>query len=198
MSTLACMRLRHHHLCHSKARALSLLTFLALAAAAAPGAVLAAAPSPPGDIPDTQAFVTFTGSGFSIKVPDGWSHSTKGGTTAFVDKYNGIAVMLAKRASAPTVSSTKGSELAKLKAATKGFANPTVATVSRPAGSGVLVRYQASSAPNSVTGKTIANDVERYELWRAGKLAIVTLQAPHGSDNVDAWKLVTSSLRWTK
>jgi hypothetical protein len=62
----------------------------------------------------------------------------------------------------------------------------------------VLVRYQASSAPNSVTGKTIANDVERYELWRAGKLAIVTLQAPHGSDNVDAWKLVTSSLRWTK
>jgi hypothetical protein len=49
-----------------------------------------------------------------------------------------------------------------------------------------------------VTGKTITNDVERYELWRAGKLAIVTLQAPHGSDNVDAWKLVTSSFRWTK
>jgi hypothetical protein len=192
------MRLRYNPLCHPRARVLSLLTFVALAAAVAPTAALAAAPSPPGDIPDTQAFVTFKGSGFSLKVPDGWSHSTKAGTTAFVDKYNGIAVMLAKRSSAPTVSSTKGSELAKLKTTTKGFANPTVATISRPAGSGVLVKYQASSAPNSVTGKTITNDVERYELWRAGKLAIVTLQAPHGSDNVDAWKLVTSSFRWTK
>ena len=192
------MRLRYNPLCHSRARVLSLLTCVALAAAVAPTAALAAAPSPPGDIPDTQAFVTFKGSGFSLKVPDGWSHSTKAGTTAFVDKYNGIAVMLAKRSSAPTVSSTRGSELAKLKKTTKGFANATVATISRPAGSGVLVKYQAASAPNSVTGKTITNDVERYELWRAGKLAIVTLQAPHGSDNVDAWKLVTNSLRWTK
>jgi hypothetical protein len=189
--------MRCNLLCHSKVHAFSLLTFLALAAAVAPGAALAAT-TPPGDIPDTQAFVTFKGTGFSLKVPDGWSHSTKAGATAFVDKYNGIAVMLAKRASAPTVSSTKGSELAKLKAATKGFANPTVATITRPAGSGVLVKYQASSAPNSVTGKSITNDVERYELWRAGTLAIVTLQAPHGSDNVDAWKLVTQSLRWTK
>jgi hypothetical protein len=161
----------------------------------APGAARADTP-PPGDIPDNQAFVTFRGSGFSLKVPEGWSHSTKAGTTTFVDKYNGITVVVAKRASAPTVAGTKGSELARLKAATKGFANPTVATISRPAGSGVLVRYQASSAPNSVTGKSITNDVERYELWRAGKLATVTLQAPHGSDNVDAWKLVTSSLRW--
>jgi hypothetical protein len=183
--------------CQWKARALSLLTLVALAASAAPGAALAETP-PPGDIPDNQAFVTFTGGGFSLKVPEGWSHSTRAGTTVFVDKYNGIAVMLATRSSAPTVSGTKGAELARLKAATKGFAHPTVATVSRPAGSGVLVKYQASSAPNSVTGKSITNDVERYELWRKGKLAIVTLQAPHGSDNVDAWKLVTSSLRWTR
>jgi hypothetical protein len=189
--------MRFNYLCHTRARALSLVTLVALACAAAPGAALADNP-PPGDIPDTQAFVTFKGTGFSIKVPEGWSHSTKAGTTAFVDKYNGIAVLLSKQSKAPTVSGVKGSEIARLKAATKGFANPTVASISRAAGSGVLVKYQATSAPNSVTGKTITNDFERYELWRGGKLAIVTLQAPHGSDNVDAWKLVTSSLRWTK
>jgi hypothetical protein len=189
--------MRCNRLCHTKAaRAFSLLTLVALGAAVAPGAALADTP-PPGDIPDSQAFVTFRGNGFSLKVPEGWSHTTKAGATAFVDKYNGIAVVLGKAASAPTVSGTKRSELPKLKAATKGFAHPTIAAITRPAGSGVLVTYRASSAPNSVTGKRITNDVERYELWRGGRLAIITLQAPHGSDNVDAWRLVTSSLRWT-
>jgi hypothetical protein len=61
----------------------------------------------------------------------------------------------------------------------------------------VLVRYLAASDPNTVTGKRITLDVERYELWRAGRLLIITLHAPHGSDNVDAWRLVTTSLRWT-
>jgi hypothetical protein len=47
-----------------------------------------------------------------------------------------------------------------------------------------------------VTGKTITEDVERYAFWKAGRLAIVTLAAPRGSDNVDAWRLITTSFRW--
>jgi hypothetical protein len=48
-----------------------------------------------------------------------------------------------------------------------------------------------------VTGKSIIEDVERYTYWKAGRLAIITLAAPRGSDNVDAWRLITSSFRWT-
>jgi hypothetical protein len=189
--------MRRNPLCHAAAaRSLSLLTLVALTLGAVPGA--RAETPPPGDIPDNQAFVTFQGHGFALKVPEGWSRSARAGTTSFVDKYNGIAVTISRRAVAPTVSAVTRSELVQLKAMTRGFANPTIAAVSRPAGTGVLIRYQASSAPSSVTGRRIADDVERYELWRAGRLAIVTLQAPHGSDNVDAWKLVTSSLRWTR
>jgi hypothetical protein len=195
MPSLLCMRC--NPLCDTRSGRSLLLTVLALAALAVPGSALAET-APPGDIPDNQAFVTFHGSGLALKVPEGWSHTTKAGTTTFVDKYNGIAVQVVKRAGAPTVSGMRRSGLAQLKAVTKGFANPRIAAISRPAGSGVLVSYQASSARNSVTGKRITNDVERYELWRGGKLAIVTLQAPHGSDNVDAWRLVTRSLRWAR
>jgi hypothetical protein len=58
--------------------------------------------------------------------------------------------------------------------------------------------YRAASAPDSVTGKSITQDIERYSYWKAGRLATVTLAAPKGSDNVDAWKLVTTSFRWTR
>jgi hypothetical protein len=71
-----------------------------------------------------------------------------------------------------------------------------VTTVARPAGRVVLIRYQARSRRDEVTGRTIVNDVERYEFWKAGQLAVVTLQAPHGSDNVDPWRVVTTSFRW--
>jgi hypothetical protein len=68
--------------------------------------------------------------------------------------------------------------------------------LTRPAGRVVLIRYRARSRRDAVTGKTVVNDVERYEFWKAGRLAAVTLQAPRGSDNVDPWRTVTTSFRW--
>jgi hypothetical protein len=83
-----------------------------------------------------------------------------------------------------------------LRSTVPGFRSPHVTSITRPAGRAVLVRYQARSSRNAVTGRTVVNDVERYEFWRAGHLAIVTLQAPHGSDNVDPWRTITTSFRW--
>ena len=174
-------------------RLLALLALLAIVVA--PASALAET-APPGDIPDNQAFVTARGTGFSLQVPEGWSRVTRAGSTTFVEKYNAITVRIERRPAAPTVSTVSRSELAQLKSATTAFARPRLLPVRRPAGSGVLLRYEAASRPSSVTGKRITDDVERYELWRAGRLAIVTLEAPHGSDNVDAWKRVTTSLRW--
>src|SRR5215475_4913623 len=46
--------------------------------------------SPPGDIPDNQAFVTYAppGARFSVKVPEGWSQTTHGRDFLFTDKLN--------------------------------------------------------------------------------------------------------------
>ena len=47
-----------------------------------------------------------------------------------------------------------------------------------------------------VTGKVVHDAVERYEFWRAGTEAILTLSGPVGADNVDPWRIVTDSFRW--
>jgi hypothetical protein len=48
--------------------------------------------SPAGDIPDNQAFVAYTppGGGYSVKVPEGWARTVKGGAVTFTDKLNAI------------------------------------------------------------------------------------------------------------
>lgn len=67
----------------------------------------------------------------------------------------------------------------------------------RKAGSAVLITYRADSAPNSVTGKVVSQDVQRYEFFNNGKTVTLTLSAPVGSDNVDPWRTVTDSFRWS-
>ena len=151
---------------------------------------------PPGDIPDNQAFVVYHGVGYVLRVPEGWGRRGSGASVRFADKYNSIQVELSKVSHRPSPASVWRSELPALRAETTGFANPHVTTVRRPAGAGILVTYHALSAPNPVTGKSIRTDVNRYEFWRQGRLCAITMQAPAGSDNVDPYRLITTSFRW--
>ena len=150
----------------------------------------------PGDIPDNQAFVRFTAPGYSLVAPEGWARTASGHQVTLADKYNSIRVEIRPVAKAPTVRSVTAVEVPLLRAQIAGFRAPKVTTLVRPAGRVVLVRYEARSRRNAVTGRTVVNDVERYEFWKSGRLAVVTLQAPHGSDNVDPWRTVTESFRW--
>jgi hypothetical protein len=154
--------------------------------------------SPPGDIPDSQAFVGFTPSigGYSIDVPEGWARTDLGTGASFTDKLNSILVETSPAAAPPTTASVRADDVPKVEAATDGFGLDTISTVSRPAGDAVLVKYRARSAPDSVTGKRITQDVERYELWHNGTLATITLTSPKGADNVDPWRTVTTSFQW--
>lgn len=161
---------------------------------AAPGAEA----NTPGDIPDNQAFVTYSApsGGYSLKVPEGWARTEAGGVVTFTDKLNSIRVETADAGSAPTVESATRDELPAIRATTPGFTGGSVTAVTRAAGSGVLITYGADSIPEPVTGRVIRLDVERYELWRAGRQAVITLSGPKGADNVDPWRTVTDSLRW--
>jgi hypothetical protein len=44
----------------------------------------------------------------------------------------------------------------------------------------------------------IRDDIERYEFWRNGTQATITLSSPVGSDNVDPWRTVTDSFSWSQ
>jgi hypothetical protein len=39
--------------------------------------------------------------------------------------------------------------------------------------------------------------VERYVFFHKGKDVVLTLSGPKGADNVDPWRIVTDSLRWS-
>jgi hypothetical protein len=153
--------------------------------------------SPPGDIPDNQAYVEYSppGSGYQIKVPEGWARSNVGSAVMFSDKYNTIRVELRAAAAAPTVASAP-SELPALASSTLGYRQGLLSSVTRTAGPAVLITYQAASPPNDVTGKSVLLDVERYEFWAHGREAIITLSGSVGSDNVDPWRIVTNSFGW--
>jgi hypothetical protein len=166
-----------------------------LVATMTPALAQADTPSP-GDIPDNQAFVSVKTASFSVVAPEGWAKTTSGKRITLADKYNAIRLDLSATAKAPTIRSVTATELPKLRSTTPGFRSPKVTSVTRPAGAVVLVRYQARSRKDAVTGRTVVNDVERYEFWKGGRLVVVTLEAPHGSDNVDPWRKVTESFRW--
>ncbi len=155
--------------------------------------------SPPGDIPDNQAYVAYSpaSGGYRIKVPEGWARSTAGSAAVFTDKYNAIKIEVRRASAAPTVASVKTSELQGLEKSTLGYRPGTVSSVMRTGGPVVLITYQAASPPNDVTGKSVLLDVERYEYWAGGREAVVTLSGSVGSDNVDPWKIVTNSFGWT-
>ncbi|MDT0261465.1 hypothetical protein [Jatrophihabitans lederbergiae] len=153
---------------------------------------------PPGDIPDNQAFVPYSGVGFTVTTPEGWARSNAGSAVVFSDKYNSITVTTAASAQAPTTVSARMSDLPAIKAASKGFAPGAVSVVQRKAGSTVLITYRAYSPVNPVTWKVANEAVERYTFWKGGTSVTLTLAAPVGSDNVDPWRTVTDSFAWTK
>jgi hypothetical protein len=154
---------------------------------------------PPGDIPDSTVYVAYSpGSGqYQVKVPEGWARTVAPAAVVFTDKLNVISVYTI-RAAAPTVASARAVEVPAIRHPLRGFALAGVSTVSRPAGTAVLIRYSTDSQPDPVTGKVYKDTFERYEFYKNGTEAVVLLGGPAGADNVDPWRTVTNSFRWLR
>jgi hypothetical protein len=155
--------------------------------------------NPAGDIPDNQAFVPFSpgGGGFSVKVPEGWSRTRSGAATTFTDKLNAIRIESRKAAAPLTAAQAAKTELPALGRTVKGFTAGKATTVQRRAGRAVELTYLAAAKPNPVTGRAGQDAVERYVFFHHGRRIALTLSGPKGADNVDPWRIVTDSLRWT-
>ncbi|MFE2426172.1 hypothetical protein ACFXJ5_05360 [Streptomyces sp. NPDC059373] len=156
--------------------------------------------NPPGDIPDTQVYVPWSpsGGGYTVKVPEGWSRTAQGSATVFADKYNSVRAEPVAATSAPTVQSVRTTDIPAIRAKSKGFSLVDVSVVQRKGGSAMLAEYHTDSAPDQVTGKSVSLDVQRYVFYKAGKGEVVlTLSGAVGADNVDPWRTVTDSFRWS-
>jgi hypothetical protein len=156
--------------------------------------------SPAGDIPDSQAFVAYSPSksGFTVKVPEGWSRSTAAGAVTFTDKLNAIGLRTVPASAPLTVRDAKRSVVPKLARSEPGFTLRSVSAVTRKAGKAVRIVYLVDAKPNAVTGKAGQDAVERYVFFHNGQDVVVTLSGPQGADNVDPWRIVTDSVQWSR
>lgn len=157
----------------------------------------AAEVSPPGDIPDNQVFVPFSppGSGYQVKVPEGWAQTKQGGAVTFTDKLNSIELQSSSARSAPTVAQGQA-EMKRLAGSVPGFKAGDISIVKRSAGDALLITYSGDGPSDPVTGKSVTDAFERYQFFNNGKVATLTLSGPEGADNVDPWMIVSDSLRW--
>lgn len=155
--------------------------------------------NPPGDIPDNAVYVDHVAAGSRVhfSVPEGWGQTAQGGVMSFSDHFNGIAIQVVPASSAPTPASARQVDVPRLQASESRFQLTGIDTVTRKgAGTAVRLRYLVDSVPNPVTGKVVRDAVERYEFWRQGQEAVLTLTGPQNADNVDPWRIVSDSVTW--
>jgi hypothetical protein len=170
------------------------------AAATAPSSTekpAAADAAVPGDIPDTTQFVAHRSDAghFTIKAPEGWAEQSGSSSVTYTGTTNMINVTWMP-AAAPTAQSATAQEVPLLQQSERAFQLGNVRAVTLPAGAAVEITYKANSAPNPVTGKQYLLEVLRYEVWKSGTEAVITLSSPAGADNVDPWNTVAKSFMW--
>ena len=129
-------------------------------------------------------------------MPEGWSRKTGPASTAFASNLNSITVAWKPMAAAPTVRSAHATTVPALQSGTLAFRLQGVRAVSLTGGPAVEIIYQVNSPPNQVTGRQYRLVIERFELYRNGRGAVLSLSSAVGSDNVDPWRIVSESFRW--
>ena len=156
-----------------------------------------AASTSQGDIPDNQQFLSFKnrGGGYSISYPEGWARSGSGANVTFQDKSNTIAIKVAS-GSQPTQTSV-AAEL-KLEAKTDPCLTPGQPQATSAGPNQVIkVTYTTEGQKSPVTGQRPKITVDRYVYFKGGKVATVDLATPVGVDNVDAYRMISESFRWS-
>lgn len=147
-----------------------------------------------GDIPDSQAFLSFRdpSAGYSIRYPEGWARQGSGSDVTFREKANVIHIAIRSGSKPTSSSAVEGLErLRRSDATVEAVGQPSVSH-----GQAVKIRYSRQSTPDPVTGKRLKLIVDRYEFGKGGKVAVLDLETPVGVDNVDAYRLIGESFAW--
>ncbi len=153
--------------------------------------------SPPGDIPDNQAFVTFASpAGYSIKVPEGWARKDDGARTTFSDKYNHILLLQSDAMQPVDEAFAKSILIPDLQKNGRAVDKITIKSMALKSGPVIALDYDTNSEPNAVTAKQIREENESLYFVKEKKLVTLTLSAPKGADNVDQWLFMANSFRW--
>ena len=154
---------------------------------------LAAEVNAAGDIPDTQAFVTYRVPGtYRVDVPEGWARTDRGSTVVFSDKLDAARISVLRAGPAPDGQE----ETTAAKRDGQAVLAVSLRSVTLPAGRAIVLTYTSSSPPNPITGKQVRLEDQRIVFHDRARTVRLTLSAPVGSDNADQWNRIARSFRW--
>ncbi|MGH7709569.1 MAG: hypothetical protein ACREM6_16885 [Vulcanimicrobiaceae bacterium] len=143
--------------------------------------------NPPGDIPDTQLFVTYrSANGYSVLFPEGWSRASSGSTVTFRSNYDGEQI----------TTRSKSDPNATVRALFPSAANMKVTHVTLHGTPATLVSFRSHSNSNAVTGRSVTLENQSFVFLHGTHEAVLSLWAPQGSDNVDQWRKISQSFHW--
>jgi hypothetical protein len=150
-----------------------------------------------GDVPDNAVFLTFHGTNptFSIQYVEGWQVTPQPDGVVIRDKDSSETVAVVAR-QADVAGYVAGTDLPALRAQA-GFGLIRQDTVKVGGASYVHLAFHLTSPPDAVTGKQVPLTVDRYYVPGSSGLAIVSLATPDGVDNVDAFRQMIDSFRWS-
>src|SRR5258708_23641550 len=93
---------------------------------------------------------------------------------------------------APTVSTARSTTVPAIRHSTLAFRPLSVRAVTLQGGPGVEIVYQVNSTPNAVTGRQYRLVIERFEVFKNRRAAVLSLSSAVGSANVDPWRIVSA------
>ena len=150
-----------------------------------------------GDIPDNAVFLTYKNSAhaFSIQYVEGWQVMTGPDGVVVRDKDSSETVVVVALPS-DLGSYITGTDLPSLQSqAGYTFVKQDTVKVGTNRYDHVVVHLPAP--PDPVTGKRVPSTVDRFYVPGATGLAIISLSTPDGVDNVDAFRQMIESFRWS-
>lgn len=150
-----------------------------------------------GDVPDNAVFLTYKGTspGFSIQYVEGWQVTPKADGVVIRDKDSSETVQIV--AVPPDVGAYVSSTDVPALQVQPGFKLVKQDTVKVGGTRYVHLVYHQASPPDSVTGKQVPQTVDRYYVPGPAGLAVVSLATPDGVDNVDAFRQMIDSFKWS-
>lgn len=149
-----------------------------------------------GDIPDNAVFLTFRGASpaFSIQYVEGWQVTRQPDGVVIRDKDSSETVVVVAPADVATYLAATDLPALQAQAAFKLVSQDTVKVGST---NYVHLVFHLPAAPDPVTGKQVPSTVDRYYVPGPTGLAIISLSTPDGVDNVDAFRQMIESFKWS-
>lgn len=158
-----------------------------------------ASPNPAGDISDSTKYTArpFPQGGFTISLPDGWSSKTMASSAHFTSTVNSVDVSWRPRISGQTASGATSHDVALLKRSLPNFRLRSTHAVTLGGGPAVLSVYETTGSADPVTGRKYRLVVERFTFVHTTHVLVLSLSSPVGADNVDPWRIISQSVRFT-